>query len=118
MGKGNLMHQQIEHIKQTVTGWPGMTANPHRFGGLEFNLGTVEIGHIHADGMVDIPFNTKIRTQLLTEKPVGSLFTSGQNQMSSRPFGCSGCPTSFMRHAPAAARQSVIHWMSLRRSQH
>jgi hypothetical protein len=61
------MRQQIEHIKQTVTGWSGITANPHRFGGLEFNLGTVEIGHIHSDGMVDIPFNTKIRTQLLAE---------------------------------------------------
>ncbi len=45
-----------------------MTANPHRFGGLEFNLGSVEIGHIHSNGMVDIPFNTKIRTQLLAEK--------------------------------------------------
>ncbi len=62
------MREQIERIKQTVTGWPGMTANPHRFGGLEFNLGTVEIGHIHANGMVDIPFNSKIRTQLLAEK--------------------------------------------------
>ena len=64
------MYEQIEHIKQTVTGWPGMTANPHRFGGLEFNLGTVEVGHIHSDGMVDIPFNSKIRDQLLAEKRV------------------------------------------------
>ncbi len=62
------MNEQIEHIKQTVTGWSGITANPHRFGGLEFNLVTVEIGHIHSDGMVDIPFNSKIRTQLLAEK--------------------------------------------------
>ncbi len=62
------MRERIEHIKQTVTSWPGMSANPHRFGGLEFNLGKVEIGHIHANGMVDIPFNTKIRTQLLDEK--------------------------------------------------
>jgi hypothetical protein len=61
------MRESIEHIKQTVTGWPGIIANPHRFGGLEFNLGTVEIGHIHANGMVDIPFNTKIRTLLLAE---------------------------------------------------
>ncbi len=64
------MREQIEHIKQTVTSWPGMAANPHRFGGLEFNLGTVEIGHIHSNGMVDIPFNSKIRTQLLAEKRV------------------------------------------------
>jgi len=62
------MREQIEHIRQTVTGWPGMTANPHRFSGIEFNLGAVEIGHIHSNGMVDIPFNSKIRTQLLEEK--------------------------------------------------
>ena len=64
------MREKIEHIKQTVTGWPGMSVNPHRFGGLEFNLGTVEIGHIHLNGMVDIPFNSKIRNQLLAEKRV------------------------------------------------
>ena len=64
------MREKIEHIKQTVTSWPGMTANPHRFGGLEFNLGSVEIGHIHLNGMVDIPFNSKIRNQLLAEKRV------------------------------------------------
>jgi len=66
--KGSTMREKIEHIKQTVTGWSGMTANPHRFGGLEFNLGSVEVGHIHHNGMVDIPFNSKIRTQLLAEK--------------------------------------------------
>ena len=48
----------------------GMSVNPHRFGGLEFNLGSVEIGHIHLNGMVDIPFNSKIRNQLLAEKRV------------------------------------------------
>ena len=61
------MREKIEHIKQTVTSWPEMTANPHRFGGLEFNLASVEIGHIHLNGMVDIPFNSKIRNQLLAE---------------------------------------------------
>lgn len=62
------MRERIEHIRQTITSWPGITANPHRFGGIEFNLGSVEIGHIHSNGMVDIPFNTKIRTLLLEEK--------------------------------------------------
>ncbi len=62
------MREKIDHIKQTVTAWTGVTAKPHRFGGLEFNLGTVEIGHIHLNGMVDIPFNSKIRVQLLAEK--------------------------------------------------
>ncbi|MEZ4669212.1 MAG: DUF5519 family protein [Anaerolineae bacterium] len=61
------MRQQIEQVQQAVSSWPGMTASPHRFGGLEFNLGTVEVGHIHLNGMVDIPFNTKIRNQLVKE---------------------------------------------------
>ena len=64
------MREKIEHIKKTIAAWPGMTVNPHRFGGLEFNLGTVEIGHIHLNGMVDIPFNSKIRSQLLAENRV------------------------------------------------
>jgi hypothetical protein len=65
------MRDKIEYIKQTVTSWSGVTVNPHRFGGLEFNLGGVEIGHIHHNGMVDIPFNSKIRSQLLAEHHAG-----------------------------------------------
>ncbi len=65
-----VMREAIEELKQTLTSWPGVKANPHRFGGTEFNLGKVEIGHMHSSGMVDIPFNSKIRTQLLAEKRV------------------------------------------------
>jgi Family of unknown function (DUF5519) len=61
------MRQQIEQLQQAVLSWPGMTASPHRFGGLEFNLGSVEVGHVHYNGMVDIPFNSKIRHQLVQE---------------------------------------------------
>lgn len=57
-------------IQNTVGTWPGVTQSPHRFGGVEFTLGGVEIGHIHSNGMVDIPFNTKIRDQLIAEKRV------------------------------------------------
>ncbi len=57
----------VEYIQNEVTTWDGITANPHRFGGIEFNLGTTEVGHIHRNGMVDIPFNSKIRNQLIAE---------------------------------------------------
>ncbi len=30
-------------------GWPGVTAHPHRFGGMEYRLGKRELGHIHGD---------------------------------------------------------------------
>ncbi len=62
-----MMQQYLERIRQTVTGWPGMSAQPHRFGGTEFNLGSVEVGHLHHNGMVDIPFNSKLRDQLIAE---------------------------------------------------
>jgi len=62
-----MMRNVVEYIQNEVVAWDGMVANPHRFGGLEFNLGTTEIGHIHRNGMVDIPFNSKIRNQLIAE---------------------------------------------------
>jgi hypothetical protein len=61
------MPNNLEQIRTAVTAWPGVTASPHRFGGLEFNLDSTEIGHVHHNGMVDIPFNTKIRNQLIAE---------------------------------------------------
>jgi hypothetical protein len=29
--------------------WPGVTVEPHRFGGIEFREGRREIGHLHGD---------------------------------------------------------------------
>jgi hypothetical protein len=56
-----------EAIVKTVTAWEGVTAQPHRFGGVEFLLGTREIGHIHGDHMVDIPFPKKVRDQVVLD---------------------------------------------------
>lgn len=61
------MHAYLSQIQNVVASWPGVTASPHRFGGVEFNLGSTEIGHFHANGMVDIPFNSKLRHQLIAE---------------------------------------------------
>ncbi len=54
-----------ERITAEVLTWEGMSAAPHRFGGTEYLLGTREIGHIHGDTMVDIPFPTKVRNELV-----------------------------------------------------
>jgi hypothetical protein len=53
-------------IDEAVTGWPGVNAHPHRFGGVEYRLGKREIGHSHGDSLVDIPFPTKVRDELVT----------------------------------------------------
>jgi Family of unknown function (DUF5519) len=42
-----------------------VTASPHRYGGIEFRLGRREIGHIHRDALVDIPFPRAVRDALV-----------------------------------------------------
>jgi predicted DNA-binding protein (MmcQ/YjbR family) len=54
-----------EEISRAVASWPNMTLAPHRFGGVEYQLGTREIGHIHGDSLVDIPFPTAVRNELV-----------------------------------------------------
>src|SRR5215470_7954396 len=56
-----------QHITTALSAWEGISAHPHRFGGTEFRLGDREIGHVHGDGLVDIPFPTKVRNELVTE---------------------------------------------------
>jgi hypothetical protein len=55
-----------ERIDAAVQGWPGITSQPHRFGGTEYCLGRREIGHVHGDSLVDIPFPKTVRNELVT----------------------------------------------------
>ena len=43
-------------ICHEVTQWDGVAERPHRFGGTAFYRSNREVGHIHRDGLVDIPF--------------------------------------------------------------
>jgi len=38
----------------------------HRFGGVEFRLGRRELGHIHGDQLVDIPFPKRVRDEIVS----------------------------------------------------
>ena len=53
-------------ITETLLGWEGVSVAPHRFGGVEYQLGTRELGHIHGDRLVDIPFPRKVRDEIVT----------------------------------------------------
>jgi Family of unknown function (DUF5519) len=53
------------HIREVVGGWDEVTAAPHRFGGVEFRLGKRELGHIHGDSLVDIPFPKHVRDEMI-----------------------------------------------------
>lgn len=55
----------MERIHQTVAVWEGVSTQPHRFGGVEFRLGKRELGHLHGDYLLDIPFPRKVRDELV-----------------------------------------------------
>src|SRR5580658_859187 len=57
----------LQKLADEVAQWPGISVHPHRFGGREFLLGKAEVGHVHSNGVVDIPFPRPIRDELLVE---------------------------------------------------
>ncbi|MGE5377033.1 MAG: luciferase family protein [Bacteroidota bacterium] len=52
-------------ITEAASAWPGVSVQPHRFGGVEYVIGRREIGHIHGDHLVDIPFPKKVREAIV-----------------------------------------------------
>ncbi len=59
------MGQVADAIIQAILRWPGVSAQPHRFGGVEFTLDHREIGHLHGDRLADLPFPMRIRDELV-----------------------------------------------------
>src|SRR5579864_5702480 len=54
-----------KRIVSVVSGWDEVEIGPHRYGGLEFRLGNRELGHIHGDALVDIPFPKSVRNEIV-----------------------------------------------------
>jgi hypothetical protein len=54
-----------DRIASALAQWAGVSSHPHRFGGIEFVIGRREIGHVHGDWLVDIPFPTATRNDLV-----------------------------------------------------
>lgn len=54
-----------EKIHSAVMIWPEVTAHAHRFGGTEYRLGKRELGHIHGNALVDIPFPKSVRDEIV-----------------------------------------------------
>jgi hypothetical protein len=54
-----------KQIYEAVIGWKEIAQAPHRFGGTEFRVGRREVGHVHGDSLVDIPFPIPVRNELV-----------------------------------------------------
>jgi len=59
------MRDYLKKLEDEVKTWPNISVHPHRFGGREFLFDKAEVGHIHAGGIVDIPFTRPIHDALL-----------------------------------------------------
>jgi hypothetical protein len=57
----------LNRLEDEVSTWPNVSVHPHRFGGKEFRFRKAEIGHVHTDGTLDIPFPRAVRDLLLEE---------------------------------------------------
>ncbi|MGR5997976.1 luciferase domain-containing protein [Bacillus cereus] len=56
-----------EMIRNEVLSWAGVSEKPHRFGGIEINYGKKELGHLHGDKLVDLPFPKLKRDELVKQ---------------------------------------------------
>jgi luciferase-like monooxygenase len=54
-----------QRIFEEVTCWEEIAYVPHRFGGTEYRVGRREVGHVHGDSLVDIPFPLRVRDELV-----------------------------------------------------
>jgi hypothetical protein len=57
----------LKKLEDEISTWPTISIHSHRFGGREFRFGSAEVGHVHAGGVVDIPFPRSVRDALLAE---------------------------------------------------
>jgi hypothetical protein len=57
----------VDEIEEEVLSWTNMSVERHKFGGIQFNRGSKEIGHIHGNGLVDVLFAQTIKKKLLEE---------------------------------------------------
>lgn len=55
-----------QRIDAALRDWVGVKAERHPFGGTEYRVARREIGHVHGDHLVDIPFPKKARNELVS----------------------------------------------------
>jgi hypothetical protein len=59
------MKLHLKKLEEEVSAWQNISTHPHSFRGREFQFGDAEVGHVHTNGIVDIPFPRSIRDALL-----------------------------------------------------
>jgi len=100
---------QVELVRTEVGSWHGVTIHKHRFGGIEFRLGSRELGHLHGS-IADLPFPRRIRDELVAAgraRPHHVLPNSGWVTASMRTDSEVASVIELFRHNYERATQSA-----------
>jgi hypothetical protein len=57
----------LGEVERRVLGWPGTTSESGRFHSVAFRYGKREIGHVHRDGVADLPVTPEMREEVLSK---------------------------------------------------
>jgi len=57
----------MDEIEAEVLQWENTTAKIHKYGGLQFDCGRKEIGHIHSNGLLDMLLNRSVKQTLMAD---------------------------------------------------
>ena len=55
----------VDDIEKEVMSWNRTSVHMHKYGGIQFDIGQKEIGHIHGNGLLDVLFSREIKMQYL-----------------------------------------------------
>lgn len=58
----------MKEVSRELESWPDVKPQRHRFGGTEWVFGRREVGHIHGDALIDIPFPKAVRDEVVAAK--------------------------------------------------
>ena len=64
-GRGEMNDELQGSIEREVLGWPGVSQEPGRFNSTAYLLGRREIGHVHGNRVVDLPFPRALADELI-----------------------------------------------------
>lgn len=59
----------LDTLEHEVSRWPGVVVSLHPYGGLQFNIGNREIGHLHGNGLLDVALSRSLKAEILQQYP-------------------------------------------------
>jgi hypothetical protein len=62
-----MIEELLESIEREVLGWPGVNKDPGRSHVSVYRFGRRQIGHVHHDGVADLPFPRAVLDGLISD---------------------------------------------------